>query len=95
MSVLHAKQSTETESAERIRSALVHELKKLVKLAKDRNISLVRLTNSVSRLELMVLDSAFKNVPLEKADETLLILPDKFNEMLQKLIVFMVRLLQN
>jgi len=97
MSILRTEQhSTEsTKESGRIRKALVHELERLVKLAKERNISLASLPTSITKLELMILDSAFKGLPLEKADQTLLILPSRYEEMLQKLIVALVLMIQN
>jgi len=96
MSILYTKQHTTTEEPRRIRKALVRELEQLVKLAKDLNLSLASLSSSnLTKLELMILDSAFKGLPLEKADNTLLILPNIYDEMLQKLIVVIVLLIQS
>lgn len=95
MPVLHS----ESESAESARvtprQALIHELECLVRLAKEKGASFASLPGAgLTQLELMLLDSAFKSFPLEKADKTLLILPSKYEDMLQKAIVTLVKMQQ-
>ncbi len=98
MPVLHSesKSSTTTATESRIRKALIQETEALVRLAKREGVSLAGLPIAgLSKLELMLLDTAFKQLPLEKADTTLLILPDRYNDMLQKIIVVLVQMIQD
>ncbi len=41
----------------------------------------------LSRVELMIVDSAIKNMSLETLDKTLLLLPEEYSNILQKLTV--------
>jgi len=90
MPVLHSRENRSEPDSTRIRKARVLELEKMVKLARDRGLTLASLTKyngSLSKLELMLLDSAFKGLNLDSADKTLLILPEQYIEMLQNLTV--------
>ena len=87
--------SATAEPRPRVRQALISEVESLIRLAKDRGITLASSnTASLSKLELMLLDSAFKQLPLEKADKTLLILPEAYEDMLQKIAVILVQMIQ-
>ena len=94
MSISQTKQYTETTDS-RIRESSIYELKLLVRLARDKSISLASLMNNryLSTIDIMLLDSAFKELDLEKADKTLLITKDKYITMLHKLIWVLIETL--
>jgi hypothetical protein len=94
MPVLHSRENRPDPT--RIKEARILELTKIVKLAKDQGMtiaSLIKYTGSLSKLELMLLDSAFKEMNLDSADKTLLILPEQYTEILQKLTVLIAHTL--
>ena len=85
-----------TNRISRTKIALVHEIEQLVVLAKEHRMSLASFSlERLTKLELMILDSAFKKLPLKTTDNTLLILPDDYNILLQNLITFLLEMLQN
>lgn len=97
MPVLHAREDrSESAKSARLREARIAELEKMVKLARDNGLtlaSLTRLTSSLPKLEIMLLDSAFKGLSLDTADKTLLILPERYIDMLQNLTILVARAL--
>lgn len=97
MSVQHTKQGNT--SPERIREASILELQKMVATAKKVCVQwtdmLTILAQNSSRLEIMLLDSAFKGLPLERQDRTLLIPPAQYIELVQTATAKLVDLIQN
>ena len=93
MQVLHAKQSTS--DTRRLILASIYELRALVRNARDTQLSLPSLAKNpyINSIDMMLLDSAFKDFPLENADKTLLLLPDKFLTMLHKAIWILIETL--
>ena len=68
----------------------ISELEKLITFSKSiefpkRYIS--KLIQRLDKLELMILDSAFKGLDLVKLNDTILVLPDKYLQMLQNVTV--------
>lgn len=73
-----------------IRTTCITELEKLIKYARTKRISVAMLVRNglvLPHLELWILDSAFKNISLERTDKTLLILPNQYITLLQNLII--------
>jgi hypothetical protein len=95
MPVLCSNASNSKESTSRIRATSIIELEKLVKLSKEKGITLESLANNkyLSNIDLMLLDSAFKEFNLDKADKTLLIIEDRYITMLHKLIWILIETL--
>lgn len=93
MPLLHTKQES-AESA-RLRSASIIELEKLVEVARERGETLATISTSryLTNIDIMLLDSAFKGFDLEKADKTLLILKDRYLNMIHKLIWVLIQTL--
>ena len=58
-----------------------------------QNIDIVKHVNLNDRVELMVLDSALKGAPLIHLDQTLLLLPDKYDTALENVIVGLICLI--
>ena len=52
-------------------------------------------SNGFSKLELMVMDSAVKGMPLENLDKTLLIIPDEYDKLIEEATSKMIEMIQN
>jgi len=50
---------------------------------------------NLDKIDLMIVDSALKGMQLDRLDKTLLIIPDKYDEILGKLIIVFINMLQN
>lgn len=84
--------SYQEQSSERRRlDALTFELEKLMIDVKEAGLDWTALYTIIrpktSKLEWMILESLYKNIPIANLDKTLLLLPSKFIELLQNLTV--------
>lgn len=88
MSVSYTKQSI---TRERIKGSLVTEVEKLMGDIREAGLDWTALfsylNRKISRLEWMILESAYNGLSLKNLDSTLLILSEKYIEMLQNLTV--------
>mgnify|MGYP001443250578 CR=1 FL=1 len=82
------------------RMIYIYELKKLIrKIAQifisSDNVFRILSNFNLDKIDLMIVDSALKGMQLDRLDKTLLIIPDKYDEILGKLIIVFINMLQN
>lgn len=78
----------------------IYEIKKLIKKITEIFYNSIDLFHvlakyNLEKVDLMVIDSALKGMNLERLDRTLLIIPERYNQLLKKLIYIFIELLQN
>lgn len=76
----------------------VDELIKLISFAKKIKLprqALINLAPKLGKLELMVLDSAFKELDLLKLRNTILILPEQYIDMIHNVTLHLVHLINS
>jgi len=90
LSISHTEQSRQ-ERTIRVKNALCYEIEKLMIDIKGTGLdwpSLYSYLNRrTSKLEWMIIESIYKGAPFENLDNTLLILPDQYIEMLKHITV--------
>lgn len=98
MSISYTEQN-DNNKTDRVKEALCDEINKMMTDIKEGGIdwSLLfsHLNKRTSKLEWMIIESAYKGAPLEKLDNTLLILPHKYIEMLKYVTVELQNLFHN
>ena len=78
----------------------IFEIKKLIRKITEifyNSVDLFQALNryGLTKVELMVVDSAIKGMNLERLDKTLLIIPERYDQLLEKMICIFIKLLQN